>query len=112
MNSKYPYVLAIISGLVIPFIPEIDPLLLTRGLIYFSVGSLFGFFWPNESWRWWLWIVGPTAVLLSLSILFAGQLDIFLKKDLPILLIAFISVCLGSFLFSRFKHNRTKETEK
>jgi hypothetical protein len=112
MNSKYPYILAIIFGLIVPFIPEIEPFPITLGLIYLFGGSLFGFFWPKESWRWGVWIVGPTVVLLGLSVLFGGQLEMFLKKDLPMLLIAIISTCLGSFLLSWFKHSRTKQIEK
>jgi len=112
MNSKYPYILAIILGLIVSFIPEMEPFPITLSLIYLFGGSLFGFLWPKESWRWGLWIVGPTVVLLGLSVLFAGQLEMFLKKDLPILLLAIISTCLGSFLLAWFKHSRTKQTEK
>ena len=110
MNSKYPYIPAIILGLTVPFIPEIEPFPITLGLIYLFGGSLFGFLWPKESWRWGIWIVGPMMVLIGLSVLFAGQLDIFFKKDLPILLLAIIAACLGSFLLARFKHNRAKGT--
>lgn len=110
MNSKYPYILAIITGLIVPFIPEMKPLLFILGLIYFFVGSLFGFLWPKESWRWGIWIVGPMIVLIGLSVLFAGQLEIFLKKDLPILLVGIISACIGSFLFAWFKNSRIKKT--
>ena len=77
MNSKYPYILAIVLGLTIPFIPEIEPFPIILGLIYLFGGSLFGFLWPKESWRWGIWIVGPMVVLIGLSVLFAGQFDIF-----------------------------------
>jgi hypothetical protein len=112
MNSKYPYILAIITGLTVPFIPEMKPFLFIHGLIYFFGGSLFGFLWPKESWRWGIWITGPMIVLIMLSVLFAGQVGMFLKKDLPILLLAIISTCLGSFLLARFKNKRTKEIKK
>ena len=112
MKSNYPYVLAVISALIVPFIPEIEPLPITRGFIYLFAGGLFGFLWPKESWRWGAWIVGPIFGLTGLSVLFAGQLDIFLKKDLPILLAAIIAACLGSFLLARFKNNRTKGANK
>ena len=112
MNSKYPYILAIILGLAIPFIPEIKPFPIIIGFIYLFGGALFGFLWPKESWRWGIWIVGPMIVLIGLSVLFVGQLEMFLKKDLPILLLAIIAACLGSFLLARFKHSRTKITEK
>ena len=112
MNSKYPYILAIIFGLIVPLIPEMEPFPVTLGLIYLFGGSLFGFLWPKESWHWGIWIVGPTVVLVGLSVLFGGQLEMFLKKDLPLLLLAIIAACLGSFLLARFKHSRAKRTEK
>jgi hypothetical protein len=112
MNSKYPFILAIILGLTIPFISEIEPFPIILGLIYLLGGSLFGFLWPKESWRWGIWIAGPMVVLIGLSVLFAGQLEMFLKKDLPILLLAISSACLGSFLLAWFKHSRIKVTEK
>ena len=112
MNSKYPYILAVIVGLTIPFIPKIEPFPIILGLIYLFVGGLFGFLWQKESWRWGLWIVGPMIGLIGLSILFAGQLDMFLKKDLPILFVAIIAACLGGFLLTWLKHSRSKGSEK
>jgi hypothetical protein len=112
MQSKFPYILAVISGLALRFVPDIQPALLIPGLIYFFAGIVFGFLWPKESWRWGIWIVGPVIVLTSLSVLFAGQLEIFLKKDLPVILIALIAACLGSFISAWFKSSRTKKIEK
>lgn len=112
MNWKYPYILAIILGLIVLIIPDIKSFPIILGLIYFLSGSLFGFLWPKESWRWGIWIVGPIIVLIGLSILFAGQLDAFLQKDLPMILLALIATCLGSFLSSRFKNSRTNESKQ
>ena len=112
MKLKNPHILAIILGLVTPFIPEIKPFPIILGIIYFICGSLFGYLWPKESWRWGIWITGPMIVLIMLSVLFAGQVEMFLKKDLPLLLLAIISTCLGSFLLARFKNGRTKEIKK
>jgi hypothetical protein len=108
ITTKYPYVLAVILGLSIPFIPQLEPYPIILGLIYFIGGGLFGFLWPKVSWRWGLWIVIPVNALLALSILFTGDLEVFLKKDLPVLFLAIISACLGSFLFAWFRNNRTK----
>ena len=112
MNSKYSLILAIILGLLIPFIPEMNPFPIILGLIYFLAGSLFGFLWPKKSWSWGIWIAGPVIILMGLSVLFAGQLDIFLKKDLPKLLVAIISACLGSYIFAWYKNRRMKAIEK
>ena len=111
MNSKFPYILAIILGLTVAFIPEMKPFPVILGLIYFFGGSLLGFLWPKVSWRWGIWIAGPMIVLIGLSVLFAGQFEIFLKKDLPVLLLAIISACSGSFLLAWFKNSRIKEIE-
>jgi hypothetical protein len=109
--SKYPYVLAIIFGLLVPFIGDIEPFPFPLALMYFFGGGLFGFLWPKVSWRWGFWIVGPMIGLIGLSVLFAGQLEVFLKKDLPILVVAITSACLGSFISAWFKHRRRKATE-
>ena len=106
MKRKYPanpYIFAIILGFVIPFIPEIKPYLVTLAIIFFVAGSVFGFLWPKESWRWGLWIIAPMFVLIGLSVALSGQGKIFVEKDLPILLLAITAACAGSFLFSLIK---------
>lgn len=106
MNTKppkYAYIAAIILGLVAFFIPATEPFSVTLAIVFLIAGGLFGFLWPIETWRWGLWIAGPMVVLLGLSVLFAGQLDVFLKKDLPPLLISMIAACLGSFISAWFK---------
>jgi len=98
--TKLPYILAIIFGLIVPFIPKMEPFPVPLALIYLFCGGIFGFFWPKESWRWGLWIVGPVLFFLALSIIFTGQLEIFFKKDLPVLLLAIGSACLGGFILA------------
>ena len=112
MNSKYPYVLAVILGISIRFLPEIDSFLILIGVIYFFAGCVFGFFWPRESWRWGIWMIGPLISLTLLSVLFAGQIEVFIKKDLPILLIGLFSSCFGSYLLATFKNRPTKEVRE
>ena len=112
MKSKLPYVLAVIFGIAIPAIAGIPPFPIILALVCFFGAALLGYFWPKESWRWGLWIVGPVMFLLLLSILFAGQWDIFLQKDLPVLLVALTATCLGSFLFAWLKQKQTKTIQK
>jgi len=112
MNTTYPYILAVIAGLLILFLPDMNPVPFMLGVVYFSVGSVFGFLWPKGSWRWGLWIAGPICFLLGTSVLFAGFLEVFLKKDLPILLVSLISTCLGSLLFSLVRNSRKKQVAK
>lgn len=107
MKSIFPYILAVLVGLSIPFIPEIAPFPITLGIIFFLCGSVFGFLWPKESWRWGLWIVGPLFLLIMVSVLFAGQLDIFFQKDLPKIIVAITATSIGSTILARFQKSRT-----
>jgi peptidoglycan/LPS O-acetylase OafA/YrhL len=103
--SKYPYVLAILYGILAFFIPATEPLPIFLSLFFLFLlgGGLFGFLWPRESWRWGLWIAGPMVGFLGLSVLFAGKLEEFFNKDLLLLLLVVASPCLGSFISARFK---------
>jgi peptidoglycan/LPS O-acetylase OafA/YrhL len=100
---KYSYLLAILFGLVAFFIPVTEPVPLYLILFYLLGGGIFGFLFPFKSWRWGLWISAPMLAILGLSLLFAGQLQVFIKNDLPILLLVVLSSCLGSFIAAYFK---------
>lgn len=113
MNTKYSkltYLLAIISGFIIPLTAGIEPFPIPLALFCLLLAGTFGFFWANESWRWGFWIIGPSFGLTILSIAFVGQMEIFLKKDLPIFLIAIVSLCLGSFVFAIISKRKTKKS--
>ena len=107
--SKFPYLLAIISGFILPLAAGIEPFPIPLILVCLLVSGVFGFFWPQQSWRWGLWIIGPSFVLSLVSIAFAGQAEIFLKKDLPIFLIAMLSLCLGRFVFAMISNKQSKK---
>ena len=102
---KYAYILGVIFGLLAFVFPAMFPISfpLALAIVYLILGGIFGFIWPKESWRWGLWIVGPMIVLLSLSVLFAGQMDVFFKKDLPLLLLGLTAASLGSYISSWYK---------
>jgi peptidoglycan/LPS O-acetylase OafA/YrhL len=107
-NAKLPYIIAIIAGLISPLIPDMGIYPIPIAAWFFISGSLLGYLSPKESWRWGIWLCGPILALTGLSVLFAGNIDIFLKKDLPLLLLAFLLACLGSLIFSRIKNGQTK----
>lgn len=107
--SKFPYFFAIITGFILPLAAVIEPFPIPLILLCLVISGAFGFFWSQESWRWGLWIIGPSFALSVLSIAFAGQAEIFLKKDLLIFLIAILTVCLGSFVFSLVSISQTKK---
>lgn len=109
MKSKVLYVLAVLMGLLSPFLPEMQPYPLPLCMLYFLGGGILGYLSPKVSWRWGIWMVAPIGSLLILSILFAGQLDVFFKKDLPVLLLTLFSACLGSYITSRMKNKNQQE---
>lgn len=107
-SPTYVYILAVIYGLIAFVLPGTVPfgMMVTTALFFLIGGAVFGFVWPRNSWRWGLWIAGPMVFFLGLSVLFAGQLDVFIKKDLPPLLIAIIAACLGSFIGAQIKQRQ------
>ncbi len=104
--SKLSYSLAIITGFFVPLTAYVEPAPYAFSAICFFLGGLFGFFWPKESWRWGFWISLPSLAFVILSLIFAGQYDIFREKDLQILLNTLLSGILGSFLFSIIARNK------
>ncbi len=111
MVTKYPtykYILAIIIGISIMFVPDINPFPYILGLIYFFCGLLFGFLFPGKSWRWGLWLTGPFLFFMLFSIAFAGISKIF-SDDVLIIIVPITSACLGSFLGAWLKLKRRPE---
>lgn len=107
--SNFPYILAIISGFILPYAVGIEPFPIPLVILCLLVSGAFGYFWARESWRWGLWIIGPSFTLSLLSIAFAGQAEIFLEKDLPIFFIAMLSLCSGSFLSAIISNRYAKK---
>ena len=105
-QPTYRYVVAIVTGFIIIFLPDIEPTPIPLVLITLALGLLFGFIWSTQSWRWGLWIAGPMVVLIGLSVAFSGYFEIFLKKDLPILVSVTGAACLGSFAGAWVKRRR------
>jgi uncharacterized membrane protein len=104
MYSKYPYILAMISGFILPLAANIEPFPIPLIILCLLV-----FFWARESWRWGLWMIGPSFTLSLLSIAFAGQTEIFFKKDLPIFIITTLSIFVGSFVFAIISNRCAKK---
>ncbi len=106
LSAIYPYILAILFGFTVFFFPATELFSPTLALVYLFGGGLFGYFWPEKSWRWGFWIAVPITTLLGLSLLFAGQPDMFMKKDLPLLLLIITAGCFGGFMVAWFKRNQ------
>lgn len=107
-NPKLPYIIAIIVGLLSPAIPDMGIYPIPIAVYFFISGSLMGLLSPKESWRWGIWLCAPILALTGLSVLFAGNIEIFMKKDLPVLLLTFLLASLGALIFSRIKKRKTK----
>ena len=107
-NPKLPYIFAIIAGLISPVIPGMGIYPFPIAAFFFISGSLLGYLSPKKSWRWGIWLCGPILALTGLSVLFAGNIEVFLKKDLSVLLLAFLLASMGALVFSRIKTGQTK----
>jgi hypothetical protein len=106
--SKTPYFLAAITGIGLQFFYPIPYFPTPQILLAFLIGGFFGYKWPKLSWRWGLWIMGPILGLVCFSVLFAGNLEIFMTEDLPHLAISLLGTSLGGLVFSRWKINHKK----
>lgn len=102
-TPKYAFVLAVVLGIAALAIPnnDYDILILIVGFVL--AGTIFGYLWPVESWRWGLWLAGPIMGALALSLLFAGNLEAFVRYDLLYLTIPFASSALAAFMVSRYR---------
>ncbi len=106
---NWPFFLVIIAGFCLQFTGALECFPYPQIILGFLIGGLFGFIWPKVSWRWGLWMVGPILGLLVLSLLFAGNFDVFLEKDLPVPGVTFLSASMGGFVFSKWKESRSKK---
>jgi hypothetical protein len=103
MKSNIVYILAVVAGFLLLFIPAIEPFPWVNAFFYLLAGGIGGYWWPLVSWRWGLWLVVPVLALTGLSVLFAGQIDVFLEKDLPLLLAGLAAASLGGFAAARMR---------
>jgi len=71
--------------------------------IYLFFGIVVGLLWPMVAWKWGLWLSIPIVFLIGLSVLFAGNVVIFLQKDLPVLTAIVTSGSIGGLLGSRLR---------
>ena len=110
--SKLPYLLAIISGFLVLMIANIDPFPIPLIIFCFFVAGALGYIWPLESWRWIFWMFGPSFALTILSIVFTGQLDVFMEKDLPVFLIAITTAFSGSLLLGIISNKRKRKVDQ
>lgn len=60
--------LAILLGGVALFAPSITPRLGNLFINFLIVGAFLGFFWPERSWRWGLWLAIPVVTLGLVSL--------------------------------------------
>jgi len=79
------------------------------GTLFLTAGLIAGYLSPERSWRWGLWICGPLLVLLLISIAFSGNINAFLEKDLPLVLVSITAACIGGFAGARIKKKRLRE---
>jgi hypothetical protein len=110
-QPTHRYLIALALGLIMIFISDVEPREVTLALINLAFGFILGFIWSTESLRWGLLISAPMIVLVGFSVAFAGNIEIFLQKDLLLMILAFISACLGNLAGARFKRWRMAQAK-
>ncbi len=97
-NTQFARILAMAFGLGAPLIPGLLSLPFWTGLLYFAGSGILGLIWSQKSWQWGLWMTVPIIILALISVAFVGGVDIFIKQDLPKLLLILISACAGGII--------------
>ena len=118
-SPRYAYVITLGLGILAFFVStkmtsvELSLLksILINSAIYLFFGILVGLLWPMGSWRLAVWLSIPIVFLMMLSPLFAGYVDVFLRKDLPVLITIGTTACLGGTIGSRLRSLGQKTTE-
>lgn len=75
--------------------------MLALGLINAVAGFGLGYLYSDKSWRWGLWLAAPLVFLTMLSLSFVGKLQMFLTRDVPVLIIVVAFACVGAYLGGR-----------
>lgn len=70
--SQWVNCLAIFLGGVAIMLPQLNRYLSYLFVNFLIVGAILGFFWPERSWRWGLWLAVP-VVTLGIINLAVGQ---------------------------------------
>lgn len=107
---------AVVLGLLAAFAPANLPLdspsfatsLLISAVIFGTAGLLVGVVWPGGAWRWGLWIIGPGLVLVTIGLMFSGEVGRFLRDDLPFLVSGLLAAASGGWIGSRLRAPSTR----
>jgi len=118
-SPRYAYVITLALGILAVFVSmkmtSVEMSLLKsiflNAAIYLFIGIVVGLLWPMGSWRLGVWLSIPIVILMVLSLFFAGYVDVFLRKDLPVLIPIVTTACLGGIVGSRLRRLGQKETE-
>jgi len=71
---------------------------LVGAALYGAIAFLSAALWPDNGWRWGLVLIAPLAVILALSVAFAGYVAAFFRNDFPVLVICFTAASAGAHL--------------
>ena len=118
-SPRYAYVITLALGILAVFVSmkmtSVEMSLLKsiflNAAIYLFIGIVVGLLWPMGSWRLGVWLSIPIVILMVLSLFFTGYVDVFLRKDLPVLIPIVTTACLGGIVGSRLRNLDRKETE-
>ena len=103
------FILGIFALIAAGFISSLLYMIVTGGVVldltifavvYGVSGLITGVLWSYTSWKWGLLLALPLLFALALSLSFAGQFMIFLKKDLPLVVSSILFGCFGAYIGS------------
>lgn len=75
------------------------------GAIYFAAGIFFAWFRPTANWLWGLLIPAPIFGVFLFSMAFTGIFTRFWDSDVPIVLTAIVTPCIGVILGGKVTRN-------
>ena len=88
-------VILVLGGLLPTPLPI--PVLIAVALgVFFVLGLIFGFLWPEQSWKWSIWLTLPVVIILAMD-LFIGTPEL-IMRDLIFTSGAIVGGALGGLL--------------
>ena len=102
--------LAIVFGGIALLLPVFGPAFSHMFLNFLVFGAILGFFWPERSWRWGLWLAIP-ALVLGLSTIMQNQSLGVIPTITQLVAEALIAGAVPGWLGSRYSPRRLPFTD-
>ena len=103
--SQWVNCLAIVFGGIALLVPVFGSAFSYMFLNFLVFGVILGFFWPERSWRWGLWLAIP-AFVLGLSTIMQNQSLVVIPAVAQLVAQALIAGAVPGWLGSRYSPRR------